>query len=134
MKKLETVGKIVFISFCLFLLGACQENTLININNDAETENGTLSLKSENINENLLNLTAFINTMINQGILNVGNGNALITKINSAINSLNRGNINAASGQLNAYINQISDFLEEGKINMVKSLSFNAFFAFMSAF
>jgi hypothetical protein len=49
-----------------------------------------------------------VNSMVAQGILDPGNGNALISKLNNAINSLNAGNTIAGDNQMNAFINQVN--------------------------
>ncbi len=50
------------------------------------------------------------------GDLNKGNANSFIAKLNAAIASLGSGNENAALGQLNALLNQIDDFIADGKL------------------
>ena len=66
---------------------------------------------------------SFLKTLINNvedlvtsGYLNKGNGNALISKINAAIKSLDKNNPNAANGQLNAFINQVEAFVQNGSL------------------
>jgi len=62
-----------------------------------------------------LDLIGTIETMVDEGLLGVGNGNALISKINNAIKSLDKGNTNAVSGQLGAFINEVEAFVDNGK-------------------
>jgi len=42
--------------------------------------------------------------MVDEGILNKGNGNALISKIENALKSLEKGNTKAANNQIKAFI------------------------------
>jgi hypothetical protein len=58
-----------------------------------------------------------VTTMVTSGILDSGNGNALIVKLNNAISSLNQGNTTAGDNQLNAFINQTNAFLKSGKLD-----------------
>ena len=62
----------------------------------------------------LQDLILQIEELVSQELLNKGNGNALIGKINAAIKSLDKNNSNAANGQLNALINQILAFVGAG--------------------
>lgn len=50
------------------------------------------------------------------GALNRGNSNALIKKLEGAIKSLDKGNINSAKGKLNAFINQVKGFINSRKL------------------
>jgi len=55
-----------------------------------------------------------VGDLVTAGVLNQGQGNALITKLNGAINKLNQGNTNAAINILQAFINQVSAFINTG--------------------
>ena len=57
-----------------------------------------------------------VNALVTAGILDSGNGNALIVKLNNAIASLNSGNTTAGVNQLNAVINQVNAFVKSGKL------------------
>jgi len=59
---------------------------------------------------------AKVETLVNDGVINNGNGNALILKLENAANKIDNGNTNAAANQLNAFINQINDFVDSGKL------------------
>jgi hypothetical protein len=58
-----------------------------------------------------------VTSMVTNGILDSGNGNALITKLNNAITSLNSGNTITGDNQMNAFINQTNAFLKAGKLD-----------------
>jgi hypothetical protein len=49
-----------------------------------------------------------VNDMVAQGILDPGTGNALISKLNNAINSLNGGNTIAGDNKMDAFLNQVN--------------------------
>ena len=55
-----------------------------------------------------------VGLLVTAGVLNQGQGNALITKLNGAINKLNQRNTNAAINILQAFINQVSAFINAG--------------------
>ena len=57
-----------------------------------------------------------VNGLVSQGTLSQGNGNALTTKLQAAINSLNGGNATAGCNQLQAFINQTQAFINSGKL------------------
>ena len=59
---------------------------------------------------------AIVQGLLASGDLNKGNANSFIAKLNAAIQSLGTGNENAALGQLNALVNQIDDFIADGKL------------------
>jgi hypothetical protein len=58
-----------------------------------------------------------VNAMVSSGILDSGNGNALIVKLNNAITNINSGNTTAGDNQMNAFINQANAFLKSGKLD-----------------
>lgn len=58
-----------------------------------------------------------VTDLVTKGVLDSGNGNALIVKLNNAIASLNKGNTTAGDNQLNAFINQTNAFLKSGKLD-----------------
>jgi hypothetical protein len=64
-----------------------------------------------------------VNNLVTTGVLNSGNGNALIVKLNSATSSLNAGNTTAGVNQLNAFINQVNAFQKSGKLTSAQAQS-----------
>ncbi len=50
------------------------------------------------------------------GVLNAGNTNALLVKLNAAEAAVARGNKQAAAGALGAFINQVNAFVRTGKL------------------
>jgi hypothetical protein len=57
-----------------------------------------------------------VNAVVTSGALSSGNGNALTTKLNSAVTNLNGGYTTAGVNQLNAFINQVTAFQKNGKL------------------
>jgi hypothetical protein len=57
-----------------------------------------------------------VNALVSQGTLSQANGNALTTKLQAAINSINSGNTTAGCNQLQAFINQTQAFINAGKL------------------
>jgi len=54
-----------------------------------------------------------IQDLIDDGTLNGGQGNALTSKLQNIIDKLNNGKTNAACNQLGAFINQVTDFIDD---------------------
>jgi len=100
---------------CLFglMMATCQKQDL---NSDTDFELKALSLESSITTDYLTELKGDIETMVNDGLLSRGNGNALIVKINNAIKSIAKGNMNASDGQLNAFIYATEEFISTGVI------------------
>ncbi len=59
-------------------------------------------------------LIAMVQALVDDGTLNGGQGNALISKLENVLDKLAHGNTNAAANQLGAFINQVEDFIYEG--------------------
>jgi len=59
-------------------------------------------------------LIDMVQALVDDGALNDGQGNALISKLENVLDKLDRGNTNAAVNQLGAFINQVEDFIYEG--------------------
>ena len=57
-----------------------------------------------------------IQNMINNGTINDGNGNALITKLDQALTKLSKDQVKAAINSLNSFINQLTAFWNSDKI------------------
>ncbi len=88
---------------------------------DAQPEIASAQLKAAEVTSSseinyLLDLITTIENLYNDGLLNKGNANALISKIKNAIKSIEKGNTNAATGQIGAFTNEVEDFVENGVI------------------
>lgn len=67
-------------------------------------------------NTQIENLIANVENLVNTEILNKGQGNALIAKLEAALKSLDKGNAQAACNQLQAFVNQVNAFINSGKL------------------
>ena len=59
-------------------------------------------------------LASQIDVLIATGVLNRGQGNALLVKLDAAVQQLDLGNIDTASHQLQAFIDQVQAYLNAG--------------------
>lgn len=66
---------------------------------------------SVNSIDNINSLILIVSSLKNSGILNQGQANSLIVKLNTAVNKIQEGKINTAINQLNAFINQVNGFI-----------------------
>jgi parallel beta-helix repeat protein len=58
-----------------------------------------------------------VNEMVDDGILNMGQGEALTVKLEKAISKITAGQINVGCNMLQAFINQVYDFIDTGVIS-----------------
>jgi pullulanase-type alpha-1,6-glucosidase len=58
-----------------------------------------------------------IEALVDAGVLNSGQGNALMSKLLNALAKFENGQENAASNQLEAFINQVEDFVADGVLS-----------------
>lgn len=61
-----------------------------------------------------------IQPLVDLDILNSGQANALLAKLESIVEKLNQGKIKPAINQLKAFINQVQSFIDEGKLPEVE--------------
>jgi len=113
MHQQKQLLKIALICLLGFMMAKCQKEDL---NSDNGTELKASSVTSSVTSGYLQDLIGTIEQMLNDGILDKGNANALIVKINNAIKSVDKGNITASDGQLNAFINETEEFIDTGII------------------
>jgi hypothetical protein len=64
--------------------------------------------------EQIANLKESVNDLVAANTLNWGQGNALTTKLDHALEQFQLGQINTAVNVLNAFINQVQAFIAEG--------------------
>jgi hypothetical protein len=123
MKQSKRFLEIALISFFELILASCQkenplsENQMI-FDTEAETEISTLQLDLNSVLDYLYKAEAIIGDISNEGLLNQGNANSLIAKLENARKSIDKNNANALKGQLNALINEIEDFINDGLLTM----------------
>ena len=63
------------------------------------------------------------NALVNTGVLNAGQGNALTVKLDGALTKLDAGNVNAAINQLQAFINQVNAMINSGVLSPAEGQS-----------
>lgn len=61
-------------------------------------------------------IIAKVQALVAQGVLNRGQGNALIVKLEAALRKLDRGSTNTAINQLQAFINQVEAFVRSKRL------------------
>jgi hypothetical protein len=61
-------------------------------------------------------MTTTVQGFVTSGVLNKGQGNALVSKLDAAKKKLDAGNSKAATNELNAFINQIKADIKNGLI------------------
>ncbi len=57
-----------------------------------------------------------IEDLVDQGVLNKGQGNALTSKLEGALKDLAKGKTTPAINKLNAFINQVNAYVNGGKL------------------
>ena len=85
-------NRIIFIILLGLVLITCKKENQLIFNDDIETVKHAVEPTSGYTPGYFLDLIATIEGMVNDGLLNEDNGNALISKINSVIISIEKGN------------------------------------------
>lgn len=78
---------------------------------------GTLIIEASP-EEQIVILTLHIDDLVDAGILNGGQGNALNTKLQAAFKKLDQGKPDVAVNLLNAFINQMLSFIDDGVLTV----------------
>lgn len=97
----------------LFTIG-CQKDEQLPVHNLMENAGYERIFKNDNITDYLNQFIEDIEALVDEGVINEGQSNALIVKINAANKSLDKGNHNAAINQLNSFINEVIAFINIG--------------------
>ena len=66
--------------------------------------------------EDIQDIISDVQDLLSSGDINSGQANALISKLQNAVNSIDSDKINAAIGKLNSFINQINAYVKTGVI------------------
>jgi hypothetical protein len=66
--------------------------------------------------EGIAGLIENVKALVGAGILNHGQGNGLIAKLEAAMQRLAQGNTQTAVNQLQAFINQMTTFISAGTV------------------
>ncbi|PWT94311.1 MAG: hypothetical protein C5B55_02930 [Blastocatellia bacterium] len=72
--------------------------------------------------EGLSNLISQIQGLVSAGVLNQGQGNSLIVKLEAAQASIASGNSNAACNQVGAFINEVDALIKSGRLTSAQGL------------
>ncbi len=82
-------------------------------NNDSTPANFGWSVVSDvTVQQKIQNIIDQVQDLVNKGVLNKGQGNSLIVKLDAAITNLDSGNTVAAKNQLNAFINEANALIK----------------------
>ena len=117
--KIKISGKRIIIGIILFVLiplvlsvsfQSCQKDEIV-----AGQEESYL--KSASVPDYFTDIIDRINELVVDGIINKGIGNSLISKINNAAKSAEKGNTNAAVNQLNAFINEVNGLVNSRRLS-----------------
>jgi uncharacterized repeat protein (TIGR03803 family) len=81
------------------------------------TGTDTLSVQVDSVEDSIGGLIEEVQGLIGPpGPLNGGQGNSLISKLESALAQLARGNVTPARNQLEAFVNEVEAFIQAGKL------------------
>ena len=86
---------------------------IVNDGNVASDPDST-TITAQTPQEAIQSLIEQVDDLVNNGTLNQGQGKSVIAKLETAIKQLDRGNTNAAIGQLQAFIKQVNTFMNVG--------------------
>jgi uncharacterized protein (TIGR02145 family) len=122
MKALNQISILLFVFLFSLLLVDCEKvDSKRELLEDPNAELNASALKAtpEDIVDEisyLLGLIEEIEALLDNGLLNKGNANALIAKINNAIKSYYKGNAMAATNHLGTLIQKMEAFVAKGAI------------------
>lgn len=77
----------------------------------------TVTITVQSSQGQLESLVNIVQDLVASDFLNQGNGNALISKLESALNKITAGKLQPAVNNLNAFIHQVSVFISDGKLS-----------------
>ena len=115
-------------SFCNAWNGGAYENTAVDewsvwsrVLTDSEISNlynngAGLDLNDKTPQDPIDDLIEDIEDLVDDGLLNNGQGNSLISKLENIINKLNNGKTSVACNQLGAFINHVNAFINGGTL------------------
>jgi hypothetical protein len=76
----------------------------------------TVTLTVLSAQDQILLLTQQVTALVNSGVLNAGVGNALISKLDAAIQAIDNGQTNAGDNQVSAFIHQVNALMNSGTL------------------
>lgn len=116
MKQLNKFLGILLIGILSLFLINCQKEDLQS-EISTTTENSPTKLKSALIPTDLLNLVGTINSLVDNGLLSNSEGKSLISKLNNAMRSRDKGNNKAFMGNLSSFVNEVNSLIYNGRIS-----------------
>jgi hypothetical protein len=78
--------------------------------------NATIHVDSLSTQDQINLLTEQVNALVSSDVLNEGNGNALISKLDNAASSFTNSNNTAGANQIEAFIHQVNALVNSGKL------------------
>jgi len=81
----------------------------------------TVPQTSQSPREQILALRATVDDLVTAQVLNKGQGQTLLTKLDGALQNLERGNSTAAANQLQAFVNQVKAFHKTAKLTAAQA-------------
>jgi len=85
--------------------------------------NVTIHVSAPSTQDQINLLTEQVNALVSSGVLNEGNGNALISKLDNALSSFNNSNNTAGVNQIEDFIHKVDAFLNSGKLTDAQAQS-----------
>jgi len=85
--------------------------------------NATIQVESPSTQDQILLLINQVNALVDSGVLNTDNGNALIAKLENAASSFSNGNNNAGVSKIEAFIHQANALLNSGTLTSAQAQS-----------
>ncbi len=78
--------------------------------------NAAIHVSAPSVEDQIDLLTEQVNALVGSGVLNQGNGNALIAKLDNALSSFNNSNNTAGVNQMEAFIHQVNALVNSRRL------------------
>jgi uncharacterized repeat protein (TIGR03803 family) len=83
---------------------------------DGGVGTGTLVVQVSTVQDSIEGLISDVQGLVDSGVLNGGQGNSLISKLQAALKQLGKGNVTTVINQLEAFINEVTSDIQSGKL------------------
>jgi len=90
--------------------------TVTVVDDDDGVGNDTVLVQVRTVVDSIQGLIAGVQELVDRGILNYGQGNSMIGKLEGALNQLGKGNVGPAINMLQSFVNEVSAFIQSGKL------------------
>ena len=114
---------VLFILCSLLLILSCQKEDDFCFPTESDVQIQNHQLKTSFNTDPLFSLIDLIGDLQIAGDLKKGQANSLISKIENAIKSIEKGNLNAATGQLNSFIKGVEGMIKKGALDDILGYS-----------